>query len=531
MCVSTVAACVIAYRLPVLFTSEATVLVKEQQVPQRFVAPTSTVTIAEALQTMTRDVLSRKQLLQLIDQFGLYAKEQKRLAPDDVAELMRKHIEIEPIVSAQTGGSGDKDVSAFTVSFSADRPILAQEVTSQLTSLFVQQNLKVREQQAAATTTFLSEHVDAAKKTLTEQEERLRDFKMQNLGELPEQQQGNVAILSGIQAQLQNTVAGLARARQQQVYLQSLLDEYRRLSSRGARLPDTSNPIAASPVAVDPVQAAENDLVRLKSARAQLLITYREQYPAVVAIDRDIAVRQASLQGLKSAKAAVAPRKDPDPKTKSPETTAISQVEQKKTESSDDEESSSIAQVKSQLEANRREIEDLSKLETQQNKEISDYQSRLNLTPVREQQLSGISRDYELSRKDYLDLLAKKQQSELAASLEERQGGQQLRLAETPSLPLRPSSPKRLKIALGGAGGGIVLGLVLAVLIDIRTPRLHDEKEAIRRFSVPLTVGLPLLLTPAETRFRKWKSCFEWLAGTSLTLAVLVVEFYVYRHP
>jgi uncharacterized protein involved in exopolysaccharide biosynthesis len=373
--------------------------------------------------------------------------------------------------------------------------------------------------------------VDAAKKTLTEQEERLRDFKMQNLGELPEQQQGNVAILSGIQAQLQNTVAGLARARQQQVYLQSLLDEYRRLSSRGARLPDTSNPIAASPVAVDPVQAAENDLVRLKSARAQLLITYREQYPAVVAIDRDIAVRQASLQGLKSAKAAVAPRKDPDPKTKSPETTAISQVEQKKTESSDDEESSSIAQVKSQLEANRREIEDLSKLETQQNKEISDYQSRLNLTPVREQQLSGISRDYELSRKDYLDLLAKKQQSELAASLEERQGGQQLRLAETPSLPLRPSSPKRLKIALGGAGGGIVLGLVLAVLIDIRTPRLHDEKEAIRRFSVPLTVGLPLLLTPAETRFRKWKSCFEWLAGTSLTLAVLVVEFYVYRHP
>ena len=177
------------------------------------------------------------------------------------------------------------------------------------------------------------------------------------------------------------------------------------------------------------------------------------------------------------------------------------------------------------------EIENLEKDEKQRNATISEYESRLNLTPVREQQLSGMLRDYDLSKKEYNDLLGKEQQSELAMSLEKRQGGQQFRLAESPNLPTLPSSPKRLKISLGGAGGGVLLGLVLAVLAEIKNPKLYDENEVTRRFSLPLVVGLPLLLAPGEARLRRWKTLFEWFGGSALIVAVLGVEYFVYLHP
>jgi uncharacterized protein involved in exopolysaccharide biosynthesis len=443
---------------------------------------------------------------------------------------MRKYINIEPIEGAP--GPAGKDFNAFKISFSADKAILAQEVTSQLTSLFIQENLKVREEQATTTTNFLNEHVDAAKNHLTEQEEHLRDFKMQYLGELPEQEQGNVAILGSTQAQLQNTTASLDRAQQQRAYLESLLDEYQRLASRGAPLPAPSGR-AEAPAIVDPAQVLRSDLTRLQNARDQLLSIYNERYPDVVSIEHEISAKQASLERLKSAKAAVAtlPEDSPSATVASEDSQDSSSAAESRNVPRESEESASIAQLRSQLESNKLEIENLSKIEKQQNTAISQYQSRLNLTPVREQQLSEILRDYELSKQEYLDLLGKEQQSQLAMSLEKRQGGQQFRLAESPSLPTLPSSPKRLKISLGGAGGGVLLGFVLAVLAHIKKPKLFDEEDVSRRFSVPLVVGLPLLLTSAEVRFRRWKRCFEWLAASALTLGVLGAQYYVYLHP
>ena len=532
MCTSAVVAIAVAYSLPPRFTSEATLLVVQQQVPERYVTPTSTLSIADELQAMTQEVLSRKRLLELIDQFGLYTKERRSLAPEEVIALMRKYIEIEPLESASGAGPGGKTFNSFKISFSAEKAILAQEVTSQLTSLFIQENLKVRDDQATTTTNFLGEHVDDAKKRLTEEEERLRDFKMQYLGTLPEQQGSNLAILSSAQAQLQNTAATLDRARQQQAYLESLLEAYQRLASRGISLPAPSSR-AEAPVIDDPILVVQRDLTRLESQRDQLLSNYSKSYPDVVTVGREISVKQASLDSLRSAKrTAGALPGDSSPLPVASESSHGDPSEAANAKSSSEsEEDLSIAQVKSQLESNKLEIEDLSKDEKQRNAMISEYQNRLNLTPVREQQLSGILRDYELSKQEYQDLLGKEQQSQLAMSLEKRQGGQQFRLAESPSLPTLPSSPKRLKISLGGAGGGILLGLVLAVLAEIKSPKFYTETEVSRRLSMPLVVGLPLLLAPSQVRRRKWKRFFEWFGGSVLTVAVLAGEFFVYLHP
>ena len=198
-----------------------------------------------------------------------------------------------------------------------------------------------------------------------------------------------------------------------------------------------------------------------------------------------------------------------------------------------DQDPSAALQLKSQLEANRLEIENLSKEEEKLKASIDQYQKRLNQTPVREQQLAGVLRNYDQLKQDYADLLNKESQSRMAADLEKRQEGQQFRMVDQPSLPTVPSSPNRIKISLGGLAGGIALGLALAFLADFRDRSFRSEKILAERFAIPLVVGVPLVLTPGEQRVRTWMRTLEWTAGSGLALVVFVAElyeFYLYRH-
>jgi len=186
--------------------------------------------------------------------------------------------------------------------------------------------------------------------------------------------------------------------------------------------------------------------------------------------------------------------------------------------------------VRSQLEANRVEIGNLLKDEKQLKASLSQYQSRLNLTPVREQQLMGIQRDYDLLKQDYADLVSKEMQSQLATSLEKNQGGRQFRLVDPASLPIVPTSPKRAKLNLGGLGAGLVLGVLLALWMEMKNLCFSVEKELSARFVAPVMVSIPLLLTPAEERSRSWRRVMQWAAGSALVLVVTAAELYAFRH-
>jgi polysaccharide biosynthesis transport protein len=192
-----------------------------------------------------------------------------------------------------------------------------------------------------------------------------------------------------------------------------------------------------------------------------------------------------------------------------------------------------MAQINGQLEANRLEINNLTKDERRLEAAIEEYQSRLNETPVREQELAGMLRNYELLKQDYADLLSKKMQSELAGNLEKRQEGQQFRLVDQASLPTLPTSPNRVKLSLGGIAAGLGLGLALAFLIELRDSSFHTEEELTERLALPLVIALPMLLTPMEQLSRERKRRLEWTLGSGLALAVFaaeICELYLYRH-
>jgi polysaccharide chain length determinant protein (PEP-CTERM system associated) len=495
-----IAAAAASSMLPKRYESEATILVESQQVPERYVTDNTTTNLSETLMVMTDAILSRTQLLKIMEKSGLYPEERKSMVPEQLVELMRGKIKIEPVEKTP----GSRDISTFNISFTSSDPYSAQEVTKELTTLFINENDQSREEQSTGTTNFLVDHLKVAEADLKQQESRVRDFKMSNLGELPEQQAGNLAILSGLHGQLQNTMAGLARARQQQGYLQSLLSQYQDIAAAGG-------PVSGTAVA-SPAETIKAELARLQNEKLDLLSRYTAKYPDVVKIDEQIKETEALLTAATAAQEnAKAEAGQGSPKPANPP-----------------EENAATAQLRSQLEANRIETQNLLAEQKQIQSHIEEYQRRLNLTPVREQQLADLLRGYDLSKQHYNDLLNKKVDSELATSLIKRQQGQRFRIIDQPSLPSRPSYPPRMKISLAGLAAGIAVGLVLAFFVEFRNHSLRDEHELRRIFAFPLVLGVPLMLSKGEERRRSLVTVLEWLGGVILCLLIGASELFVY---
>lgn len=463
-CCIPIALVAVALKLPDKYVSRATLLLVQQQVSQRYVEPDSTPAPAEAVQALKLEVLSASRLLQIINDIGLYPAERASETPELLVDRMRKEIDIQPIEAT--------DFKAFTIAFTAATPQLAREVTSRLTSLFIEENLKTRGEQASNTTKFLSGELDAAKQRLADQEQRLQAFEARNSGELPEQQQTNMVALTGLRATLDTLTARLSQLQQQQAFIQTTLIDR---------------------------------LARLQSERGDLLKNFTPRHPEVVKTDREIATVQSVLDRVKSGTI-----------------TGDSQI----AGSSDD---LALAESIRQAAANVAEMDSLSKQEQSIRVEVQQYQARLNLAPLREQQLQQILRDRDTYNKEYEGLRQNQMQSQLTTTVEENQEGQHFRLVDPPTLSAKPTSPNRLKICLGGVAGGIALGLILAFLMEMRNSAFYSERILAQAFAVPLVVGVPFVLTPAERRARGWRVAGECLLASVMIVAMCASEFYVYR--
>ena len=205
------------------------------------------------------------------------------MTPDEKVERMRKDIEIELVHDAHN----DK-ITAFNVYYSARDPHLAQKVTSELTNLFINENVEVRQQQSEDTTQFLQSQLETARNALSEQEEKIRVFKGQHVGEMPAQQTSNLAILSGLQAQLQNAEDALNTARQQRIYLQTLIDQYRTLQGT----------VSSGGDAPESLPAIDKELERLKTQLAELSSRYTDRHPDLRKLKEQIAQTEKTRDAL-----------------------------------------------------------------------------------------------------------------------------------------------------------------------------------------------------------------------------------------
>jgi succinoglycan biosynthesis transport protein ExoP len=483
----------VSWVLPSRYKSGTLILVQQPSMPKDYVTPNVTDDLQARLQSISQQILSRTRLLNIIRERHLYADKHGRLNEDEQVERMRKDIEIELV-----HGEGHQ-ITSFNIYYSAHDPQTAHDVTSELTDLFISENLEIRQQESEDTTKFLEQQLETARQALAEQEEKVRIYKDQHLGELPSQLTSNVQILSGLQSQLQSEEDGLNADRQQNAYLQSMLEQSRALQR-------TSKSGDGTPVGIP---ALDLELDKLRAQLADLSSHYTDRHPDVRKLKDQIAktekMREQALADLKAGAT----------------TTSGSGNAPASTTDDVDSGSSATIQLQGQLKANQIDMTNKEHEIAALKAKIDDYQRRLNEEPAREQQFADLTRGYEQSKANYDELLKKKNSSQMATSMELLQQGEHFKMIDPPSLPLKPDFPNRLKFCGIGLGIGIALGGVAAGGTEFLDDRLHNEKAIKDLLPVAVISEIPPITSPQEERKQEKRLWMGWAAASFVFATIL----------
>jgi len=480
--------------LPSKYKSNTLILVEQPTMPENIVAPNINENLQDRLQSITQQILSRTRLLTIIDRFQLYSGPGGKSTPDEKVERMRKDINIDLVRDSR-----NSEITAFKISYSARNPRVAQEVTSDLTGLFINENLKVRQEQSEDTTRFIEKQLEEARQSLSVQEAKVRQFQSAHESALPSQQTSNLQILGGLQGQLQSAQDSLNTAKQQHVYYQSLLEQYRGLHSTAHSPEGTPNDLTA----------IDQELSKLRSQLAELNSRYTDSYPDVRKVKAQIAEREQArrdiVAALKSGSGAGRQAAEPDP---------VSQPV--------------VLQLQSQIQANQAEILNRERAIAALEARINEYQARLNEAPATEQQLAELTRGYDQSRANYDDLLKKKNQSAMATSMEQMQQGERFTMLDPPSLPTKPDFPNRLKFCGMGLGVGLALGAAIVFLFEFFDDRLHSEEEIKAMLPMAVISEIPEITNTLDEQKQKRELVLGWSMAVFVAATIVVGSAFSY---
>ena len=446
------------------------VLVSPQRIPEAFVQATVTSKVEERLQSIAQEVLSRTRLEQIMSDLKLYQEERKSLSREEVVALMQKDIKIElPTKKEESKGF-------FTISYIGHDPNTVTTVANRLASQFIEENLKLREQQAAGTTEFLEIELTAAKAKLDQLETAVTQYKRRFMGELPEQRDANIKILEQLQNQYQRVGEALRAAQDRRLYIQKqLTDMELPIGAQGTpgyekegRLSlGTSPNLLKEPASPSPAAEGkgyyESQRESLTRLIEELRAKYTETHPDVIAARKKL----ADLENKKDA------AKD----------------SANKTEAYDVKKEPRYRELNNQLGFTDIEIARFRESERNILGQIEKYRARIEQTPAREQDMASLLREHQSTKETYERLLKKSQDAQQAENLEKRQKGEQFRIidpARIPEKPFSPDIPKTLLIGLLAAIGG---GFGLAFFREQFDRSFHDSGD------VEITLGLKVLAT------------------------------------
>ena len=321
-----------------------------------------------------------------------------------------------------------KGTDAFTVEFVHADPRMAMRVADRLATLFIEETVEAQESRVADATQFLETELEEARRQVEGREQALRRFKEEHMGTLPEQTPTNLATLQRLQLEQQQVSSSLQAARDRLSALE--------LSATG--------PAAGGP---------QSELAQLREELAALRARYTEEHPEV----RTLAARLVRAERAAS-------RSSADP---------------------------AAAVLQQQLSQTRAEVEPLKVRAAGIDRRIAALQARVDEAPRTEQLLSSLTRDYQKLNENYLTLLNKKLDAQMAQKLEERWKGERFRVLDPAYLPEQPVSPDPMLFLLGGVALGLGLGLGLAYVAEFLDRSVKDVDELEDALPYPVLATIP----------------------------------------
>jgi polysaccharide chain length determinant protein (PEP-CTERM system associated) len=336
-------------------------------------------------------------------------------------------------------------------------------VTNRLADLFIEGNLRIREQQAKGTTEFLKDELDSAQAKLEEQEKLITDFKRKHTGELPEQRDTNLQMLTQLQQIYQRTSESLRSAQDRKLIIQKQLTdlEFPVTSAQAERGQSATARPSSSSASARTGGVQEPQLYELKNQLADLKTKYTDKHPDIVRIKKKIKEMESNQDFNFSNN----PR---------------------------------YRELSSQIEAVNLEIKRLQDEEARLKREIENYRARIERTAQREQDMSSLTREYQTTKEAYETLLKKSQEAAQAENLERRQKGEQFRVVDVATVPGKPVKPNRERILLLGLLLGLGSGLGLAFVREQIDRSFHDPEDVEVALGIKILASIPRIVEKAE---------------------------------
>jgi polysaccharide chain length determinant protein (PEP-CTERM system associated) len=448
--------------LPVRYKSTTLVLVQQPSIPREIVNPLDTTDIGQRLASMQQQILSRSRLDPIIRQFGLYPADINSASMEELVSRLQKSIEVTPIKPMDETRA--RELPGFYVAVTLDSARAAQQVCTAVTSMFIEENLRLRQQHSEDTTQFLAQQLADAKAKLDEQDARLAAFKTHYMGIMPDEEKTNLNLLMSLTSQLDAATQALARAQQDKTFAESMLTQQIGAwqAAQTGRSPETM----------------DQQLAALQIQLAGLQSRYTDDYPDVIKTKNDIAALKKKIAENEEQKRQAVPDKSPK-----------STVEPQQ-----------VAQLRAQIHNYDQVIAEKTRAQDQIKQQIKVYQDRVQSSPAVEQQFKELTRDHQTALDFYNDLLKKRDQSAMATDLNRHQEGEQFRVLDPANMPDKPSFPNRPLFALGGFGGGLGLGLAIAFLLEMKNTSMRTERDVEFILRLPVLAMVPAIEQLSEKK-------------------------------
>ena len=490
---------VVAYSLPDVYISSASIRVTPQQISPDLVRTVTSQDVAERINGMAQVIRSRTTLTSLINSYGLYKKQLKSEPLQDVIDAMQRDVIIQPIGGTEAGA---RYLPTMWVGFRYSDKYIAQKVCAEIVSRLMQLSSEQGVQSQQEAHQFLSDEGAQAKRDLDALEQKLSDFRAKNAGRLPEEEQNNMEAMNALNGRLDSLTQQLNRNTEQKMMIDQ---ELRIAKDRLSGLRTTAQQSLARNAKVSQL---DGEITDLQNRIQDMEQRYTDDYP-------DLQTAKDRLVYLKKQRDEAAKQKPQIVETTPSDNGAVMN------ERIDVQ--NQIDRLNTQLKANAMDAALIQRDIAATNAQLRNYQGLLGST-ASEKEYDDLLRDRDLARQRYLGFQMKTETSSVSIDMERQKQGETLELLDSASLPATPVAPKRRTMIPVGAVVGLVLGIVLVAIREVKDTSLKNLKDARLYTQLSILGSIPLLENDVVVQRRKQVMWVSWATATLAGCAIMAVS-------
>lgn len=494
---------------PPSYRATATILIEEQEIPQELVRSTITGFANQEIQVITQRVMTLSTITDIAQKYQLWSDEELRRMPrTEMVKKFQKRMKLD-VVSAEVMdprfGRAMEATIAFTISFDHRNPAIAQKVTNELVSLYMNENLKNRTEKSATTSQFLKSEADQLHEHIREVESAISDFKHNNEGALPELNQYNLSVIERSDMELNESKTRLLELQKRKLEIQANMTQISPYAATD--LPNGTKALSDH----DRLKALQSDF-RAKSA------LYSAEHPDVARLQREIQhlqdklgtadseedfAEQLQLEQIKLSQLKQTYTLDHPEVVKQQRVvdSLLNDSKRSRQPLTVQPDNPSYVLLDTQLKSVDADIRTLTTRIAELSGKVGKFEGYLAKAPEVEKAYTELVRDLQTTTLKFQEIKAKQMEAELAQNLETERKGERYTLIQPPILPDDPVSPNRLAILL--------IGAVLAAIAAAATAAVGEMLDSSVKGTTELTelIGvIPLVIVPYLSITEEYKS-------------------------